>query len=163
MSGGFENILPANADTLLTISSFGNMLYQARGLSQTLEVISEATQQERTINGTLINAKSMTLGNSTNALRVSGGFTQGSKGSIKTTITGAGNYGRISAGGALSLAGKVTLKQVKFIAKSGESFAFFAGSERTGEFSSIKGTAIKGGSLSYVPHYTATGLNLVVE
>jgi hypothetical protein len=54
MSGGFENILPANADTLLTISSFGNMLYQARGLSQTLEVISEATQQERTINGTLI-------------------------------------------------------------------------------------------------------------
>jgi hypothetical protein len=55
MSGQqFENILPANSDTLLTISSFGNMLYQARGLSQTLEVIGEATQQERTINGTLV-------------------------------------------------------------------------------------------------------------
>jgi hypothetical protein len=50
----FENILPANSDTILTISSFGNMLYQARGLSQTLEVIGEATQQERTINGTLV-------------------------------------------------------------------------------------------------------------
>lgn len=54
MSGGFENILPANSDTILTISSFGNMLYQARGLTQTLEVIGEATQLDRTINGTLI-------------------------------------------------------------------------------------------------------------
>lgn len=51
---GFENVLPAAADTILSISSFGNMLYQARGLSQTLEVIGEATQQERTINGTLL-------------------------------------------------------------------------------------------------------------
>lgn len=51
--GGFENILPANSDTILTISSFGDMLYQARGLNQTLEVISEATQLERTVNGTL--------------------------------------------------------------------------------------------------------------
>src|SRR5665647_711701 len=49
-----ENILPANADTLLVISSFGNMLYQARGLSQTLEVIGAAAQMERTINGNLI-------------------------------------------------------------------------------------------------------------
>ena len=54
MSGGFENILPTNSDTLLSISSFGNMLYQARGISQTLTVIGEATQQERTINGTLV-------------------------------------------------------------------------------------------------------------
>jgi len=54
MPGGFENILPANADTILTISSFGNMLYQARGLTQTLSVIGEATQQDRTINGTLV-------------------------------------------------------------------------------------------------------------
>lgn len=50
----FENILPASSDTLLQISSFGNMLYQARGLTQTLSVIGEATQQERTINGTLV-------------------------------------------------------------------------------------------------------------
>jgi hypothetical protein len=50
----FENILPANADTILSISSFGNMLYQARGLNQTLSVIGEATQLERTVNGTLL-------------------------------------------------------------------------------------------------------------
>ncbi len=49
-----ENLLPANSDTLLTISSFGNMLYQARGLVQTLTVIGEATQLERTVNGNLI-------------------------------------------------------------------------------------------------------------
>ena len=54
MTTPFENILPANADTILTISSFGNMLYQARGLTQTLTVIGAATQQERTINGTLV-------------------------------------------------------------------------------------------------------------
>lgn len=54
MSDLFENILPANSDTILSISSFGNMLYQARGLTQTLSVIGEATQQERTINGTLV-------------------------------------------------------------------------------------------------------------
>lgn len=49
-----ENILPVNSDTLLVISSFGNLLYQARGLTQTLTVIGAATQLERTINGTLI-------------------------------------------------------------------------------------------------------------
>jgi hypothetical protein len=53
MTAPFENVLPANADTILSISSFGNMLYQARGLSQTLEVIGEASQLERTINGDL--------------------------------------------------------------------------------------------------------------
>ena len=50
----FENVLPANSDTLLTISGMGHMLYQARGLTQTLQVIPAATSQGRTINGTLI-------------------------------------------------------------------------------------------------------------
>lgn len=54
MSDPFENILPANADTILSISSFGNMMFQARGLTQTLSPINEAAQMERTINGTLI-------------------------------------------------------------------------------------------------------------
>lgn len=49
-----ENVLPPGSDTLLTISALGNMVFQARGLSQTLEVISGASQLERTINGTLI-------------------------------------------------------------------------------------------------------------
>ena len=53
-SPAIENVLPANADTLLTISGFGNLLYQARGLTQTLEVIGEASDLERSVNGTLV-------------------------------------------------------------------------------------------------------------
>lgn len=49
-----EGVLPANSDTILTISGFGTMIYQARGLTQTLSVIGAATQLERTINGTLV-------------------------------------------------------------------------------------------------------------
>lgn len=49
-----ENVLPSGKDTILTISSFGNMLFQARGLTQTLEVIGAASQLARTINGGLI-------------------------------------------------------------------------------------------------------------
>lgn len=49
-----ENVLPTGSDTLLTISSFGNMVFQARGLVQTLELIGESAQTARTINGTLI-------------------------------------------------------------------------------------------------------------
>lgn len=50
----FENVLPANADTLLTISGFGDLLYQARGLTQTLSIIKEANQQEYSVNATLV-------------------------------------------------------------------------------------------------------------
>ena len=49
-----ENTLPAGEDTLLAISGLGGFQYQARGLTQTLEVIKAAQQQERTINGKLI-------------------------------------------------------------------------------------------------------------
>src|ERR1019366_9958425 len=42
------------SDTLLYITGFGEMLYQARGLTQTLAVISEAKDQERSITGKLI-------------------------------------------------------------------------------------------------------------
>lgn len=48
-----ENVLPAGADTLLTISGLGGFQYQARGLSQTLTHIKEASDMMRTINATL--------------------------------------------------------------------------------------------------------------
>ncbi len=50
----FENVLPSGADTLLTISGLEGMLYQARGLTQTLEHIPQAKHVARTVNGTLI-------------------------------------------------------------------------------------------------------------
>ncbi len=49
-----ENVLPAGKDTILVISGMGSMLYQARGLTQTLSVVGEAKQMERTVNGTLL-------------------------------------------------------------------------------------------------------------
>jgi len=48
-----ENVLPAQADTLLVISGLGGFRYQARGLTQTLERIHESQQYKRTINGVL--------------------------------------------------------------------------------------------------------------
>lgn len=52
----FESIVPVGLtnDTLLTISGLGTMLYQARGLTQSLEVIGASKNQSRTINGALI-------------------------------------------------------------------------------------------------------------
>lgn len=47
-----ENILPAGADTVLTITVLG-FQYQARGLAQTLVLISQQKQQARTINARL--------------------------------------------------------------------------------------------------------------
>jgi hypothetical protein len=48
-----EQFNPATEDTLLTITGFGTLLYQARGLTQTLEVIKAANSQERVISGAL--------------------------------------------------------------------------------------------------------------
>jgi len=50
-----ENVLPSGADTLLTISGLGGFQYQARGITQTLSLINEASDNERSVNGTLIN------------------------------------------------------------------------------------------------------------
>ena len=54
MSVAGENPLPSGADTLLSISGLGGFSYQARGLTQTLSVIRQAVEQERTVNGKLI-------------------------------------------------------------------------------------------------------------
>lgn len=49
----FENILPGGADTLLTITGVGGFQYQARDLTQTLDVIPQTKHQLRTINARL--------------------------------------------------------------------------------------------------------------
>jgi hypothetical protein len=56
----FENILPSgsdfggSSDTLLTISGLGVFQYQARGMTQELEHIRQSMDQERDINGNLL-------------------------------------------------------------------------------------------------------------
>lgn len=47
-----ENVLPAGADTVLTLSGLGSFQYQARGLTQTLSLVKTA-EPLRTINGRL--------------------------------------------------------------------------------------------------------------
>lgn len=47
-----ENVLPAGADTVLTITGLGGFQYQARGLSQALVLVRNA-EPVRTINGRL--------------------------------------------------------------------------------------------------------------
>jgi hypothetical protein len=51
---GLENVLPANADTLLVITGLGGFQYQARGLTQTLTPINEASDNVRSVNGTMV-------------------------------------------------------------------------------------------------------------
>jgi len=55
MSGSpVENVIPGSSDTLLSITGMGNFHFQARGLTQTLEVIQAASQLQRDVNGNLI-------------------------------------------------------------------------------------------------------------
>jgi hypothetical protein len=119
----------------------------------------------RTIEGSLINEKTLTLANGKgNPLQIDGEFTQTSKGTTTITIEGASTkFGRLAATEAVSIEGKLSLKQKKFTATAGEMFGIVSGASRTGEFSAVKGNAVKGGSLHYIPHYTATAVNLIVE
>lgn len=48
-----ENVLPPGADTLLIIEGVGGFHFQARALTQSLEVIKAAQQLQRTVNGVL--------------------------------------------------------------------------------------------------------------
>ena len=117
----------------------------------------------RTIEGSLNNEKTLTIANNSNPLKVTGTFAEGAKATLKLTIAGATNFGRVVATGAVTVNGTLALKQSKFTAKSGETFAILTGASRTGEFTSVTGNAVKGGVLHYIPHYTATGVNLIVE
>jgi hypothetical protein len=118
----------------------------------------------RTIEGGLVNEKTLAIGNDpSQSLKVTGNYSEGAKSALKLTIAGAANYSRLLVGGSAALGGTLSLKQVKFTGKAGESFGVVAAASRTGEFAAVTGNAIKGGVLHYVPHYTATGMNLLVE
>ncbi len=118
----------------------------------------------RTIEGSLVNEKTLSIANDpSQALKVTGSYSQGAKSTLKLTIAGSSNFSRLAASGAVALAGKLSLKQLKFTGKAGESFAVLNGASRTGEFAGVTGNAIKGGALHYVPHYTPTGVSLLIE
>ncbi len=117
----------------------------------------------RLIEGSLTNEKTLAIGNDpSQSLKVTGSFSQGAKATLKDTIAGSTNFSRLTLGGAAALSGKLSLKQVKFTGKLGESFAILSSASRTGTFASITGNLIKGGA-HYIPQYTPTGVNLLVE
>jgi hypothetical protein len=118
----------------------------------------------RSIEGSLINEKSLAIANGAGqALGLTGSYTATSKATSTFTIAGNSNYAKLAAGGAVTIGGKLVLKQVKFTAKAGETFAIIAGASRTGEFALVKGNEIKKTPLHYIPVYTATGVTLKVE
>ena len=118
----------------------------------------------RTIEGGLTNEKTLSIANeASQALKVTGSYSQGAKATLKLTIAGTSNFSRLAAGGSVALAGKLSLKQLKFTGKAGESFGVITGASRSGEFASVTGNAIKGGTLHYVPHYGPAAVSLVVE
>jgi hypothetical protein len=118
----------------------------------------------REVQGSIVSEKTVTIANeASRSLVLSGAYTQTAKGQLKDTIAGATNFGRLSVGGAVAVGGKLALKQSKFTGKSGETFAIIGGASRTGEFATVTGNLIKNTTLHYIPHYTPTGVNLVVE
>ncbi len=113
----------------------------------------------RTIEGNLTNEKTLTIANSGNPLRVDGQFSEGEKATTKLTIAGPSSFGHLLATEAVSINGKLSLKQSKFKAKEKETFAIVSGSSLSGTFSSLTGQIIKGGG-EYKPLYSPTAVTL---
>ena len=112
----------------------------------------------RRIEGALVNEKTLSIGNDpSQSLTVTGSYSQGAKATLKDVIAGSSNFSRLSVAGSVALAGKLSLKQLKFTGKAAEAFAIIGGASRSGEFASVTGNAVKGGSLHYLAHYTPTG------
>ena len=117
----------------------------------------------RTIEGSVKNEKTVSLSAGA-TLKLTAGFTQGKKGTLKTAVASGSSYGILAASGAASIDGSLQLVQSKtFLGKAGESFAILTSSARTGTFAKVKSVTIKKTvGLYYKPTYSGTGVTLVV-
>ncbi len=116
----------------------------------------------REIEGELLNEKTLYLVNWT--LHVKGPYTQGKKGTLEPYVTTNSEYGVLSATGAASLLGKLTLKQGKTLSPpEGQTFEILKSATRTGEFTKVTGNKVKKSTLLFVPHYLTNGVKLIVE
>ena len=80
------------------------------------------------IEGSLINEKTLTIASGAGqVLGLTGSYTATSKATTTFTIAGSANFAKISAGAAVTIGGKLSLKQVKFTAKAGETFVIIGG------------------------------------
>ncbi len=117
----------------------------------------------RTIEGNLKNEKTVVLGAGAD-LKVTGTYTQGKSGTLKTEINSGSSYGALSITGTAAIDGTLTLVQSKtFLAKAGETFAILSSAALTGTFATETSDSVAGTpGLYYKPTYSATGVTLVV-
>jgi hypothetical protein len=118
---------------------------------------------ERVIQGNVINAAKLTLA-AGQTLAATGTYTQATTGNFTTEIAGESSFGAFSVAGTATIAGTLTVKQVKkYVPAAGKTFAILGSASLTGTFAKVAGNMIANTTLFYRPHYSATGVTLVVE
>ncbi|MGD1058617.1 MAG: PKD domain-containing protein, partial [Solirubrobacteraceae bacterium] len=116
---------------------------------------------ERKIEGNLVNDRLLSVHAPTN-LKVTGAFTQGETGTLDTQIASISSYGSITAGGAATLAGSLSIEPIEaFKGAKGNRFATISAASRSSAFQHVLGGTISP-DLYYFPIYTATGATLEV-
>jgi fibronectin-binding autotransporter adhesin len=117
----------------------------------------------RTIEGSVNNEKTVSVAAGA-SLHVTGTYTQGKTGTLKTAVAGSGDDGTLSVAGAASLGGTLAVAQAKtFKAKAGETFSVLSSSAVTGTFAKESGDEVgKGTGLYYKAEYTGTAVSLHV-
>jgi cytoskeletal protein CcmA (bactofilin family) len=124
--------------------------------------IENATGGERAIEGSLVNEKTLYLGGA--RLDVSGAFKQQGKKAVFETLIASSEYGALTATGAATITGELEIKQVKkYVPAKGQTYELLKTLALSGTFSKVKKNKIKKSPYSYVPHYSSTGVTLVVE
>jgi hypothetical protein len=125
----------------------------------------KASGGSRTIEGSLKNEKTVSLSVSS-TLKVTGSYTQGKKGTLKTAIASGQNFGALVATGTATVGGTLQLAPAKgFVPSPGQSWGVLSGSARSGAFAKETGGLIKSKTLPglyYKPTYSATGVSVVV-
>jgi len=117
----------------------------------------------REIEGSLKNEGTLSLG-AGGTLKVSGTYTQTSKGTFSTAVAGSSSFGALSVTGAAKLGGALAVTDVApFVGKAGESLTVLSSSSRAGTFSKEIGAAVKSvPGLYYKPTYSGKEVTLLV-
>jgi hypothetical protein len=115
----------------------------------------------RTVEGSVKNEGTVSL-SAGETLKVTGTYTETSKGTVKTAIASSSSFGALSVAGAAKVAGTLTVTEVAlFAGKGGETFGIVASPSLTGTFSDLDATASTGTpGLYYMPAYSSTAVTL---
>jgi hypothetical protein len=112
----------------------------------------------------LKNEKTLSLGAGVD-LKVTGAYTQTSKGTLKTAIGSSSSYGALSVTSTATIAGNLAVTVAnKFKSSLGQNYNILTSSALTGTFvKETGGGAGNSNGLYYKPTYSATGVTLVVS